>query len=278
VFRKALTWKEVDKDIKKLAFRVSRYRPQVIVGIPRGGSIVATLLSYRLQLLSDHLGSRTRSYLVHYPRSPIKYAKSGVPVIKERPDPIVADKRILVVDEGQITGVTLNAVCSKIKEAGAAKVRTAVLYVIGKVTDKPPDYFAHNRLSHLVGYPWKRFLGISWKESCFMSSTSRDLSGTRFTFPHELEKAGQVLAEEVSRRHSMRMVRTADRGFHLFDSEMSIYIEDLNPRSVSVMVIPWAAPHHIPSVDVSRNAKDKILRTVSQILRKRVQKPQSEQL
>jgi len=270
--RKTLTWKDIEKDVKKLAFRVSGYRPQVIVGIPRGGSIVATLLSYHLQLLSHRLRSRTRSYLVHYPRSPLKYDKFGVPVISERPDPIVAGKRVLVVDEGQITGVTINTVCRIVKEAGAARIRTAVLYVIGKITDKPPDYFAHDELSQLVRYPWKRFLGVSWKESRFMSSTSRDLSSTRFTFPHELEKAGQVLAEEVSRRHSMRMARTADRGFHLFDSETSVYIKDPNPRSVSVMVIPWVAPRHIPSVDVSRNVKDKILRTVSQILRKHVQK------
>ena len=142
-----LTWNDIAKLSIKLARKIieSNFTPDVIVGIMRGGWIVA-------KIVEDLLGANELGSLE------IKFYK-GIGEKAERPiltQPLmvsVRDKKVLIIDDVADSGRTLQTATEVVRLCGAREVRTATLYM------KPwsimiPDYYVGTTTSWIV-FPWE---------------------------------------------------------------------------------------------------------------------------
>ncbi|ADM27066.1 phosphoribosyltransferase [Ignisphaera aggregans DSM 17230] len=142
-----LSWNDIVDLSLELARKImlSKYVPDAIVAILRGGYIVA-------KLVSDYLG------IEHISTLEIKFYK-GIGEKAERPiviSPIVHDlrgKKVLIVDDVADSGRTLQVAIDIVRLHGAKDVRTATLYL------KPwsitmPDYYVADTKSWIV-FPWE---------------------------------------------------------------------------------------------------------------------------
>ena len=141
------TWNQIYNMLLNLAekIRKSGFKPDIIVGVSRGGWPPA-------RVLSDLLGNpnlanvKAEFYL-------------GVAETKEEPvltQPVsmeVADKRVLVVDEIADTGKSLRLVKEHIIEQGATEVKIATVYYKPWSVIKP-DYY-EKETSRWVVFPWE---------------------------------------------------------------------------------------------------------------------------
>lgn len=111
-------WKEFDRDIKKIAKWARGEDFTNIYGIPRGGLVVAVVLSHHLDL----------------------------PVVLTISE--ISDKT-LVVDDISDSGSTLAKLESKI----SAKPKVATLF-FHKDTKRIPDFYIHQKTGWVV-FPWE---------------------------------------------------------------------------------------------------------------------------
>jgi hypoxanthine phosphoribosyltransferase len=154
-----LTWEQVDMYCKFLAekvrdsysnrreFRHSRWVPNVIVSIGRGGMIPARMLSDHLELKDVHLfGIKLYKDVGE---------KLENPVI-ENFDICVEGKDVLLVDDLVDSGETMEILIKEMTDRGAKNVATAVL--LAKNIDKPydVDYYASRfQKDEWIVFPWE---------------------------------------------------------------------------------------------------------------------------
>ncbi|RLG60036.1 phosphoribosyltransferase [Candidatus Geothermarchaeota archaeon] len=142
-----LTWNDIVKLSIELTEKIieSGFKPDVIVGVMRGGWVVA-------KIVEDLLGVQEIASLE------IKFYK-GIGEKAERPiltQPLVVDirdKKVLVVDDVADSGRTLQTATEIVRLHGAREVKTATLYV------KPwsiiiPDYYSGTTTAWIV-FPWE---------------------------------------------------------------------------------------------------------------------------
>ncbi|MBD3407872.1 MAG: phosphoribosyltransferase [Candidatus Lokiarchaeota archaeon] len=142
-----ISWEDVYNLTLRLSEQVvnSGFKPNVIVGIARGGWIPARILSdvlytstmwnVRIEYYSD-LGRRGKE-----------------PKITQPISVSIKDKSVLIVDEVADTGDSLEHAVKYIKDQGVGKVKTAVLHL--KPTSKiTPDFYCQVVDSWTV-YPWE---------------------------------------------------------------------------------------------------------------------------
>jgi len=142
----ALSWDDVWRHACELSEAVlsSGFEPDMIVGVARGGWIVAVVLSDLLGV-SEVASLRVRHYL--------GVARPGErAVVEQGVSADVRGKRVLLADDVADTGETLRAAVGHLTSLGASEVRTAVLHV------KPwcrvrPNYYARVYDCWIV-YPW----------------------------------------------------------------------------------------------------------------------------
>jgi hypothetical protein len=149
-------WEHVDAMCAQLAKKIeaSGYRPDVIVGIARGGWVPARLLSDKMH--NESVASMRVEFYTH----------PGVtkrrPRVTQAPSMPLKGKRVLLVDDVADTGHSLAEALNSIHDA--KEIRTATLH------HKPhsifePDYYVGTTTEWIV-YPWeteetKRKLGIT---------------------------------------------------------------------------------------------------------------------
>ncbi len=147
---KLLTWDDIYNYAIAAGDKVKQdgFRPEVIVGISRGGWVHA-----RIQ--SDYLGVK-QLYT-------IKVAHWGVTATitgnAELQIPLVGDvkgKKVLVVDDITDTGDSLSLGAKHVMEKGAAEVRTATLQHING-SKFVPNYFGEEVEWSWFVYPWNFF-------------------------------------------------------------------------------------------------------------------------
>lgn len=142
-----ISWHEMYNLTLQLSERIvdSGFRPNIIIGIARGGWIPARILSdvlytdamfnVRIEYYSD-VGLRGAEPKITQPLS--------VPI---------DDKSILLVDEVADTGDSLYHAIEYVKQLGAGEVRTAVLHL--KPTSRViPDFFCQ-KVDQWTVYPWE---------------------------------------------------------------------------------------------------------------------------
>jgi len=131
-----ISWEDFHGICKALAKAVSRFQPEIILAIGRGGYYPGTLLAHLLQV---------EIYPVRVSRRVNDIVKYNSPQWLVEPPPLVRDQRVLVVDEICGSGETLTLVKEKAESLGAKEIRSAVMYAhtwgvavpdyIGLITD-----------------------------------------------------------------------------------------------------------------------------------------------
>ncbi|MFX1481979.1 MAG: phosphoribosyltransferase [Promethearchaeota archaeon] len=147
-----LSWLDVYNLTLQLSERIvsSGFKPNVIVGIARGGWIPARILSDVLYM--DTLQNIRIEYYTDVG------AKGKEPKITQPLTGSMKGKIVLLVDEVADTGDTLQHAVDHIKSLGVTEVRSAVLHY------KPtsiiiPDYYMVETKSWIV-YPWENRASI----------------------------------------------------------------------------------------------------------------------
>ena len=147
-----LSWRDVYNLTLQLSERivVSGFKPDVIVGIARGGWIPARILSDVLYM--DTLQNIRIEYYTDVA------AKGKEPRITQPLTGSMKGKNVLLIDEVADTGDTLHHAIEHVKNLGAKGVRSAVLHY--KPTSSIiPDYYMVETTSWTV-YAWENRASI----------------------------------------------------------------------------------------------------------------------
>ncbi len=142
------TWEKIYKLLLNLASQIRKegFKPDVIVGIARGGWPPARIISDLLE--NPELANVKAEFYLSVAET------KGEPVITQPVSVSVKGKRVLVVDDVADTGKSLRLVRSHLKEQGATDVKIATIYY------KPwsvvtPDWY-ERKTSHWIIFPWER--------------------------------------------------------------------------------------------------------------------------
>lgn len=143
-----VTWEEIEEASAELARKIveSGFKPDIIVGILRGGIIPA-------RLLADELGVEEMGVME------VKLYK-GVGVRREKPylkQPLIADifeRNVLIVDDVSDTGLTLQLALNAISLYDPKSVRSATLF-IKPWTRLVPNYYFKTTDKWVV-FPWNK--------------------------------------------------------------------------------------------------------------------------
>ncbi len=142
----APSWDDIEEMISRIAEEVERrgFRPDIILGVSRGGIIPALLLSDKLRVPVDIIG--------------VRFYK-GVRDVGERPH-IIQDitqtlrgRRVLIVDDVSDTGHTLKLVKRYVEERGAREVMVCTLHYKPWAVYRP-DYYVEETEAWII-YPWE---------------------------------------------------------------------------------------------------------------------------
>lgn len=146
---RVLKWKDVDRLVDKLASTIKdSYRPSVIVGIHRGGSVVAHLLTDRLAI--------SRFYTIGC-ESYRSIGEAGELVIYQ---PLTVKSLrgddVLLVDDVCDSGKTLKGLVEReLRPKKPRQTRTAVLHIKPR-SEFMPDYYVE-KVAAWVVYPWELY-------------------------------------------------------------------------------------------------------------------------
>ena len=141
------TWNNVYNMLLNLTdkIRKSGFKPDVIVGVCRGGCPPARVLSDLLD--NPNLANVRAEFYLGVAET------KGEPTLSEPLSVPIEGKKVLVVDEVADTGRSLKVVKEHILEKGAAEVRVATVYYKPWSIVKP-DYFAKESGRWIV-FPWE---------------------------------------------------------------------------------------------------------------------------
>jgi len=142
-----ISWEAAVIYCEKLAEKTGDFKPDMIVGISRGGLVPA-------RILSDMLGIKSLGVvgMVFYK----SVGETGdAPKITQELAMDLKGKRILLVDDVADTGKSLVAAKKYLEDKGAAEIRTAALHYKPEAILKP-DYY-YGTTSAWIVYPWERY-------------------------------------------------------------------------------------------------------------------------
>ena len=146
---KVTTWNEIARKVLILCDQIkkSRFEPDVLVFVLRGGAPVATMVSDCLGV-REIAGVRARLYS--------SVGKAGDEVKIEQPLTIdIRDKRVLIVDDVADTGKTLDAIFKHLMEKKPKEIRVATIHFKPWSIFKP-DYFVEET-DYWIVYPWEYY-------------------------------------------------------------------------------------------------------------------------
>lgn len=181
------TWNEIYDLLLSLADRIRKdgFRPDIIVGILRGGCTPA-------RVMADLLGNPILADVgVKFYVGTVR--EEGEPVLTQPVSISVEDKNVLLLDDVVDTGKSLQLVKEHIIGNGARMVKTASIYF------KPwsiivPDYYERNTRRWVV-FPWEQKETVK----CLVMNCKKE------GIP--IEKAGEKLVESgMSKRLAKRFI------------------------------------------------------------------------
>ena len=143
----APSWDTIYEMLLYLADKINQdgFKPDVIVGVSRGGWPPARVLSDLLD--NPNLANVRAEFYLGVAET------KGEPVLTQPVSVSVAGKRVLIVDEVADTGKSLRLVREHIVEQGACEVKIATVYYKPWSVVKP-DYYA-KETSCWVVFPWE---------------------------------------------------------------------------------------------------------------------------
>lgn len=142
------SWNQVYRLVLKLAEKIkkSRFEPDVIVGVSRGGWIPARIVSDIIE--NSNLANVTTEFY-----EDIAETKQE-PTITQPISVPVKDMKVLVVDDLADTGKSLKLVKAHLKEQGAKEIKIAtIFYKPESIT--VPDFY-EKKTKRWVVFPWEQ--------------------------------------------------------------------------------------------------------------------------
>ena len=142
------SWDQIYRLLLELASEIRKtgFKPEIIVGVSRGGWPPARVMSDLLE--NPRVANVATEFYVGVAET------KGKPVITQPVSVSVKGKKVLAVDDVADTGESLRLVRSHLEEQGATEVKTATIYY------KPwsvmiPDYYEKETNSWII-FPWER--------------------------------------------------------------------------------------------------------------------------
>ena len=132
-----MDWQTFESEIKKLSMKID-YKPDIIIGITRGGLVPARLLSTNLQVKDMYCLT-------------VRKIGEERKVTNEITENLV-DKSILLVEDMLETGRSLS-VAKQYLESKGAKVKTACLYTIS-ISEIEPEFYL-KQVQKVKEFPWE---------------------------------------------------------------------------------------------------------------------------
>lgn len=179
-----ITWSDVESRCRRLAqvIRQSGFHPDLIIAIGRGGYVPARLLCDNL-----HIMALTSIKVEHYMAGADRQRDALIRF------PLKADIRglhVLLVDDVNDTGDTLEVAIRHLQAFGPASIRTAVMHQKSGTTIQ-------------VDYSARRI--IKWRWLIYPWAVNEDISGfLQRLAPASLEEAQRLLARQFNIRLSLR--------------------------------------------------------------------------
>jgi hypoxanthine phosphoribosyltransferase len=134
--RREISWEEYGALSRALALAVHARRPEVVVGIARGGAIVGCTLSFQLGV--DFYPVRLKK-------------QGGATRVVVPPSPELAGRRVAVVDDLSESGDTFRIARHELASVGVTDVITVAL--VRRVPGFSPDVWAVE-VPDKVRFPW----------------------------------------------------------------------------------------------------------------------------
>ena len=140
------TWNQIYEMLLSQAQKIlaQNYRPDIVIGIARGGLIPALILADLLET-SEFATIQIEFYV------DINQTNSE-PTLKQPLTAIVAHKKVLVVDDIADSGESLKLAKTHLQDQGASKIKTATLYQKPQSTTTPNFY--EKQTTNWVVFPW----------------------------------------------------------------------------------------------------------------------------
>jgi uncharacterized protein len=159
-----------------LARRIKKsgYKPDVIVGVSRGGWPPARIMSDLLE--NPHVANMKVEFYKDIG------ARSKKPRITQPVTSDVTGKRVLVVDDVSDTGHSLKVVASHLRRKGTKELKVCTIYMKPKSIFRP-DFYARTTRKWII-FPWERLEAIRLiarkfdSEKRRVSSVIRELKGS----------------------------------------------------------------------------------------------------
>ena len=141
------TWNQIYKMLLNLAKRIRKtgFKPDIIVGVSRGGWAPARVLSDLLD--NPNLANVRAEFYLGVAET------KGEPTLTQPVSTTVTGKKVLVVDEVADTGKSLKLVKEHLIEQGATEVEIATVYYKPWSIVKP-DYYEKETRCWVV-FPWE---------------------------------------------------------------------------------------------------------------------------
>ena len=141
------TWNQIYDMLLNQAQKIHSdgYKPDIIVGIARGGLVPARVLSDLLETIS------LATVQVEFYLGIAQTRKE--PVLKQGLSVLITDKKALLVDDISDTGKSLKLAKNHLLQQGAKEIKTATLYAKPQSITKP-DYYEKGTCRWVV-FPWE---------------------------------------------------------------------------------------------------------------------------
>jgi len=141
------TWNQIYEMLLNLAEKIRKngFKPDIIVGVSRGGWPPARVLSDLLD--NPNLANVKAEFYLGVAET------KGEPVITQPVSMTVTGKKVLIVDEVADTGKSLKLVKEHIIAEGAAEVKVATVYYKPWSIVKP--YYYEKETSRWIVFPWE---------------------------------------------------------------------------------------------------------------------------
>ena len=188
-----LSWEDIEELVDRLYLKLSSsYAPDVIIGIMRGGMIVANLLSDLYQ---------TQEVYAVGCRSYIGTSRKEVRIYHNLVLDNLSGRSVLLVDDVSDTGNTLTtAVDHVLQPRRPEEIKTATLH-IKPWTSNIPDFYVEKTDAWII-YPWERMesvriLGAKMLEKMGFEDAVREISRITRVKEKEVRKTLDTLKANV---------------------------------------------------------------------------------
>jgi hypoxanthine phosphoribosyltransferase len=144
----APSWDKIYEMLVDLALKIraSGFKPDLIVGVSRGGWAPGRILSDLLE--NPHTANVKIEFYVGIEKTERK------PVVTQPISEDIAKKNVLVVDDVADTGESMKVALDHVREKGAGQIMTVTVYYKPHSTFKP-DFFADSTSNWII-FPWER--------------------------------------------------------------------------------------------------------------------------